>query len=148
MTTVFTNGCFDLLHIGHVRHLQACRALGDRLVVGLNGDASVAARKGPGRPIIPVADRRAMLAALACVDEVCVFDEPTPDRLIRAVRPDVLALGGDWRGREIAGAEFVRSSGGRVVFTATRCESTTAIIGRILAASGVAGIHGTGAAHG
>lgn len=112
---VFTNGCFDLLHVGHVRYLQAARRLGDALIVGLNSDSSVRQLKGPGRPIQPARDRAEILAALACVDAVTVFDAPTPARLIQQVAPDVLAKGGDWAKAEIVGADVVEARGGRVV---------------------------------
>ena len=111
---VFTNGCFDLLHLGHLRSLEAARRLGDRLVVGVNSDASVRRLKGAGRPIVPACQRAELLAALACVDWVVVFAEATPLALIRALRPDVLAKGGDWARREIVGGEEVRAWGGRV----------------------------------
>src|SRR5262245_7518555 len=112
---VFTNGCFDLLHLGHVRSLEAARRLGDRLLVGVNGDASVERLKGPGRPVVPARQRAEVLAALACVDWVVVFPESTPLSLIRSVRPDVLAKGGDWALRAIVGREEVEGWGGRVV---------------------------------
>lgn len=111
---VFTNGCFDLLHPGHVDLLQRSRALGDRLVVGLNSDASVRRLKGPLRPIIAERDRRLMLLALRCVDEVILFDESTPARLIEQVRPDVLVKGGDWPVERIVGARAVMARGGKV----------------------------------
>jgi len=114
-TIVFTNGCFDLVHVGHVRSLRDARALGDRLVVGLNGDASAARLgKGPGRPIFGEAERAELLAALEMVDYVTIFDEDTPLELIRAVAPDVLVKGGDWSEAEIVGADVVRARGGRV----------------------------------
>ncbi|MEB2346750.1 MAG: adenylyltransferase/cytidyltransferase family protein [Deltaproteobacteria bacterium] len=113
---VFTNGCFDLLHVGHVRSLEQARALGDRLVVAVNGDASARALgKGPGRPIVPVRQRAEVLAALACVDWVVPFAEETPLRTILALRPDVLAKGGDWTLEAIVGRREVESWGGRVV---------------------------------
>ena len=112
---VFTNGCFDLLHVGHVRSLEQARALGDRLVVGLNSDASVRGLKGSGRPLVPARQRAEVLAALASVDWVVTFGAPTPLALIRALRPDVLAKGGDWRLDEIVGRREVEGWGGRVV---------------------------------
>jgi D-beta-D-heptose 7-phosphate kinase/D-beta-D-heptose 1-phosphate adenosyltransferase len=113
---VFTNGCFDLLHVGHVRSLEQARALGDRLIVAVNSDASVRAQaKGPGRPIVPARQRAEVLAALACVDWVVPFPEPTPLRAIRALRPDVLAKGGDWALDAIVGRREVEGWGGRVV---------------------------------
>ena len=111
---MFTNGCFDLLHVGHVRSLEQARSFGDRLVVGVNRDASVRRLKGAGRPFVPERQRAELLAALACVDWVVLFGEPTPLALIRALRPDVLAKGGDWSLAEIVGREDVESWGGRV----------------------------------
>ena len=113
-TLVFTNGCFDLLHVGHVRCLEEARSLGDRLIVAVNRDASVRRLKGPKRPLVPEARRAEVLAALASVDAVLLFGETTPLRVIRALRPDVLAKGGDWRIHEIVGREDVESWGGRV----------------------------------
>jgi D-beta-D-heptose 7-phosphate kinase/D-beta-D-heptose 1-phosphate adenosyltransferase len=112
---VFTNGVFDLLHPGHVRYLQAARAAGDVLVVGLNTDRSVRALKGPERPVIPEAERAEVLAALACVDAVVLFDEDTPERVIRAIEPDVLVKGADWALDAIVGRDLVEARGGRVV---------------------------------
>ena len=112
---VFTNGCFDILHLGHVRYLQAARRLGDALIVGVNSDASVRRLKGPGRPLQTARDRAEILAALACVDAVTIFDAPTPERLIQMVKPAVLVKGGDWAKDAIVGAAFVESYGGRVV---------------------------------
>lgn len=111
---VFTNGCFDLLHVGHVRYLQEARAQGNLLVVGVNSDASVKRLKGPSRPIQIENDRAEILAALACVDFVVIFDEDTPAQLIETVRPDVLVKGGDWRPDQIVGGPFVLSYGGQV----------------------------------
>jgi len=112
---VFTNGCFDVLHVGHVRSLEQARSLGDRLVVGVNGDASVRRLKGDERPIVPARRRAEVIAALASVDWVTVFTDDDPLALIRRLRPDVLAKGGDWRTDAIVGADDVRSWGGRVV---------------------------------
>ncbi len=129
---VFTNGCFDLLHPGHVSLLERCRALGDRLIVGLNSDASIRRLKGPSRPLIPEADRAAMLRALRAVDEVILFDEPTPARLIEQIRPDVLVKGGDWPISQIVGADVVRARGGRVLSLPLEPGySTTSLIERI-----------------
>ena len=111
---VMTNGCFDLIHAGHVRYLQEAAQLGDRLVVAVNSDASVRRLKGETRPIVPLAARMEVLAALNCVDWVIPFDEDTPQRLICAVQPDVLVKGGDYRVDEIAGAECVQAAGGEV----------------------------------
>ena len=115
LRVVFTNGCFDLLHVGHVRSLEAARRLGDRLIVGVNADAGVRRLKGPGRPIVPARQRAEILAALECVDWVVLFRETTPLGLIRALRPDVLAKGGDWSRDAIVGREEVEGWGGRVV---------------------------------
>jgi rfaE bifunctional protein nucleotidyltransferase chain/domain len=111
---VFTNGCFDLLHVGHVRSLEQAKSLGDRLVVGVNRDASVRRIKGSARPIVAERQRAELVAALACVDWVVLFGEETPLALIRSLRPDVLAKGGDWRPSEIVGAADVLGWGGRV----------------------------------
>ncbi len=112
---VFTNGCFDLLHVGHIRSLEQARSLGDRLVVAVNGDASVHRLKGEGRPVVPARQRMEVLAALACVDWVIPFRGATPLAALRALRPDVLAKGGDWALDEIVGRAEVESWGGRVV---------------------------------
>jgi D-beta-D-heptose 7-phosphate kinase/D-beta-D-heptose 1-phosphate adenosyltransferase len=113
-TIVFTNGCFDVLHRGHVEYLQFCRRQGDVVVAGLNSDRSVKTIKGPGRPINSQQDRAAVLAALETVDYVTIFDEPTPLNLIRKVRPDVLVKGQDWAEKGVVGREFVESYGGKV----------------------------------
>jgi len=129
---VFTNGCFDLLHVGHVRYLQQARELGDVLVVALNSDASVRRLKGPGRPLTPAKERAEILAALACVDFVTIFGAATPLRLIRALGPDLLVKGGDWPVERIVGRELVEAGGGKVLaipFVTNR--STTALIARI-----------------
>ena len=112
---VFTNGCFDLLHVGHVTYLERARRHGQRLVVGLNSDRSVGALKGPDRPLIGQHDRARVLAALAAVDAVVLFAEDTPLELIRRVRPDVLAKGADYREDQVVGAADVRARGGQVV---------------------------------
>ncbi len=130
---VFTNGVFDLLHVGHVEYLEAARALGDRLVVGVNSDASVRRLKGPTRPLQPQGERARLLEALACVDLAVIFDDDTPERLIREVAPDVLAKGGDWAVEQIVGREFVESRGGRVVSVPLREGlSTSALVRRIV----------------
>ena len=130
---VFTNGCFDILHAGHVRYLQAARACGDCLVVGLNSDRSVAAIKGPRRPIVTQEQRAAVLAAMACVDFVTLFDRPEPGDLIAAIRPEVLVKGADWEEIQIVGAAEVKAAGGEVVRIALEAGiSTSAIIGRIM----------------
>ena len=112
---VFTNGCFDILHAGHVDYLQKARALGDLLVVGLNSDASIKKIKGESRPINPQDQRAKVLASLSCVDYVVIFDEETPEELIKRIRPDVLVKGADWEEDKIVGASFVKSYGGKVV---------------------------------
>jgi rfaE bifunctional protein nucleotidyltransferase chain/domain len=111
---VFTNGCFDILHVGHARYLKDAKALGDILVVGLNADASVSSIKGPDRPIQHQDDRGELLANLASVDYVVVFEEDTPERLIKDVQPDVLVKGGDWPVEKIVGSKFVLARGGEV----------------------------------
>jgi rfaE bifunctional protein nucleotidyltransferase chain/domain len=111
---VFTNGCFDILHVGHVRYLQEARAQGDLLLVALNTDASVKRLKGPERPIQNEGARSEIMAALGCVDFVTLFDQQTPEELIREIRPDVLVKGGDWTVDKIAGGAFVQSYGGEV----------------------------------
>ncbi len=113
---VFTNGCFDLLHVGHIRYLQSARALGDLLVVGVNSDASVhGLQKGRGRPVIPASQRMEVLSALSCVDYVVTFEEPDPLRLIEILQPDVLAKGGDWPIEQIVGRHSVEARGGAVI---------------------------------
>ena len=113
---VLTNGCFDLLHVGHVRTLEAARRLGDALVVAMNTDASIRSLdKAPGRPIVPEEERAEVLSALGCVDYVVLFDEPDPRRVVLAIEPDVLAKGGDWPLDTIIGREEVEARGGRVV---------------------------------
>jgi rfaE bifunctional protein nucleotidyltransferase chain/domain len=129
---VFSNGCFDLLHVGHVRCLEAARQLGDRLIIGVNSDASVRRLKGSGRPVVPARRRAEVLAALACVDWVVIFGETTPLALIRALRPSVLTKGGDWTLDTIVGKRDVESWGGRVVsLPELRGEHTTALLSRI-----------------
>ncbi|HEX6972838.1 MAG TPA: D-glycero-beta-D-manno-heptose 1-phosphate adenylyltransferase [Vicinamibacterales bacterium] len=129
---VFTNGVFDLLHPGHVRYLQDARALGDLLIVGLNADASVRRNKGPERPVNAQDERAEVLAALACVDAVVIFDEDTPAEIIKLVQPDVLVKGADWAEDAIVGRDTVESRGGRVVrVPIEQGYSTTAILRRI-----------------
>lgn len=132
---VFTNGCFDLLHPGHIRGLEQARALGDALVVAINSDSSVRELKGPGRPILPELERAEILAALECVDGVVIFEELTPRKIITALLPDVLVKGGDWPGNQIVGREEVEAAGGRVVSVpVVEGYSTTAILARMRAA--------------
>jgi D-beta-D-heptose 7-phosphate kinase/D-beta-D-heptose 1-phosphate adenosyltransferase len=114
-TVVFTNGCFDVLHVGHIRLLREAATLGDFLVVGLNSDDSVRRLKGPGRPVHNEAARAEVLVALGCVGAVCIFDEETPLALIEQVRPDVLVKGADYRPEQVVGREEVEKAGGRVV---------------------------------
>ncbi|MBI4400595.1 MAG: D-glycero-beta-D-manno-heptose 1-phosphate adenylyltransferase [Nitrospirae bacterium] len=130
---VFTNGCFDLMHIGHTRYLQAARELGDLLVVGVNTDASVRKlKKGDGRPIVPETQRAEVLAALACVDYVVLFDEPDPGRLITELQPDVLVKGGDWVPDQIIGREVIEARGGIVrTIPLVPGVSTTALVQKI-----------------
>ena len=133
LRVVFTNGCFDLLHPGHVRYLAEARALGDALIVALNSDASVRRLKGEGRPVLNESERAEVMAALAAVDFVTVFDEETPRRLIADLLPDVLVKGGDWPIETIVGREEVEAAGGRVLsLPYIEGSSTTDIIERIL----------------
>jgi D-beta-D-heptose 7-phosphate kinase/D-beta-D-heptose 1-phosphate adenosyltransferase len=130
---VFTNGCFDLLHAGHVRYLNQARALGDVLVVGLNSDRSVREIKGKGRPITPEDERAEVLAALACVDYIFLFDDLTPQSVIDAIVPDVLAKGADWETSEIVGRQTVERAGGTVQrIPLVEGISTSAIIKKVL----------------
>lgn len=126
---VFTNGCFDVLHVGHLRYLRAARRLGDILVVGVNSDASVAALKGPGRPLVPEQERAEMLAGLRCVEYVTLFPERTPEATIEALRPDIHVKGGDYTEDQLPEAAAVRRCGGRVVIMPlTEGRSTTRLI--------------------
>jgi rfaE bifunctional protein nucleotidyltransferase chain/domain len=132
---VFTNGCFDLLHPGHIQSLEQARALGDTLIVGINSDASVRELKGAGRPILPELERAEILAALECVDAVVIFGELTPREIISALLPDVLVKGGDWPGEQIVGREEVEGAGGRVVSVPVVAGySTTAMLAKMRAA--------------
>jgi rfaE bifunctional protein nucleotidyltransferase chain/domain len=134
---VFTNGCFDLLHIGHITLLEDARREGDRLIVAINSDASVQELKGPTRPIVGERERGRILAALAAVDAVIVFDEPTPLELIVALRPDVIVKGGDYKEDDIVGAKEVRSWGGRVKIVPTvEGFSTTKLIAKAMTGPG------------
>ena len=129
---VFTNGCFDVLHVGHLRYLRAARRLGDVLIVGVNTDASVANLKGPGRPLVPDRERAELLAALRCVDYVTLFTEATPEGAIEALRPDVHVKGGDYTVDQLPEAEIVRRFGGQVVILPlTEGRSTTRLVERI-----------------
>lgn len=129
---VFTNGCFDLLHVGHVRYLKAARALGDALVVAANSDASIRRLKGPTRPILPEAERVLALAALACVDAATLFDEDTPHALLELLRPDVLVKGATYSVEGVVGREVVEAYGGEVRTVAlTEGRSTTDLLAKM-----------------
>jgi D-beta-D-heptose 7-phosphate kinase/D-beta-D-heptose 1-phosphate adenosyltransferase len=131
-TIVFTNGVFDLLHVGHLRYLQHARELGDALLIGLNSDRCVREIKGPERPITTESERAEVLEALRCVDGVVVFDEPTPWTLIAAIQPDVLVKGADWAEDAIVGRDIVEARGGRVVRVAVEAgHSSSAIVAKI-----------------
>jgi D-beta-D-heptose 7-phosphate kinase/D-beta-D-heptose 1-phosphate adenosyltransferase len=130
---VFTNGCFDILHIGHTRYLAAARSLGDVLVVGVNSDASVRSlNKAPDRPLVGQEERAEILASLEAVDWVCIFSESTPARLLETVRPDVLVKGGDWAAENIVGGEEVLARGGKVMsLPLVPGRSTSALVEKI-----------------
>jgi len=129
----FTNGCFDILHVGHCQYLREARKQGDLLILGLNSDASVRAIKGPKRPLVPQQERAEIVASLEAVDYVTIFDESTPLELIELFRPDVLVKGADWKEEDVVGGDVVRSWGGRVVLIPmTEGASTTNIVERIL----------------
>ena len=133
---VFTNGCFDLLHPGHLRTLERARALGDALVVAINSDSSVRRLKGEGRPLVAEDERAELVAALEMVDAVTVFDEPTPRELIATLLPDVLAKGGDWGPEGIVGRAEVEAAGGRVVSLPYEAgHSTSALLEKIAGTS-------------
>jgi D-beta-D-heptose 7-phosphate kinase/D-beta-D-heptose 1-phosphate adenosyltransferase len=136
-TVVFTNGCFDILHAGHVRYLNRARAMGDRLILGLNSDRSVRLIKDPARPLIPEKQRAEVLSSLECVDGIVLFHEADPRKLIEAIRPDVLVKGADWALQDIVGADLVKKYGGKVRrVRLVPSLSTTAIIRRILSRYG------------
>ncbi len=129
----FTNGCFDILHVGHVQYLREARKTGDLLILGLNSDASVRAIKGEKRPLVPQGERAEVIASLDVVDYVTLFDDPTPLRLIEYLRPDVLVKGGDWKEESVVGGNAVKSRGGRIVIVPlTEGASTTNIIDKVL----------------
>ncbi|MCE5200518.1 MAG: D-glycero-beta-D-manno-heptose 1-phosphate adenylyltransferase [Armatimonadota bacterium] len=135
-TVVFTNGCFDILHIGHVRYLQDARALGDMLVVGVNSDSSVSRLKGPERPVVPEDERMEILAALECVSYVTLFNEDTPVELITAIKPNIHTKGGDYNPDDLPEADTVRAVGGRIELiplnkTETHGRSTTRLIEKL-----------------
>ena len=128
----FTNGCFDLLHVGHIRYLAAARDAADLLIVGVNDDASVRRLKGPTRPLVPDAARAEVLAALAAVDYVTLFSEDTPYELIRAVQPDLLVKGSDWAPDQVVGRDVVEARGGRVLLIPVVADfSTTTLVERL-----------------
>jgi len=130
---VFTNGCFDILHVGHVRYLNRARSLGDLLVVAVNSDHSVQSIKGASRPVIPEMERVEVLAALKCVDYLFLFDDPTPQRIIESIVPDVLVKGSDWKLSDVVGRDVVESNGGSVVtIPIVERTSTTGIIQTVL----------------
>jgi len=130
---VFTNGCFDIMHVGHVRYLSKAKAKGEILVIGLNSDKSVNTIKGGKRPIVPEDQRAEVLASLWCVDYVTIFNEPDPLKLIQAIKPDVLVKGADWSEEKIIGADFVKKNGGQVVRVPLVPEiSTSSIMHKIL----------------
>lgn len=133
-STVFTNGCFDLMHVGHLRYLQMARALGDRLVIGLNSDASVQRLKGETRPILPESERAELLAGLGCVDYVTIFDEPTADPLLALLKPQIYAKGGDYTPETLPEAPTVVAYGGAIrIIPFVPGRSTTSLIERIQA---------------
>ena len=134
---VFTNGCFDLLHLGHVRYLEEAKSLGDIMVVAVNSDRSATQLKGPSRPINTQDERAEVLAALACVDYVTIFDEPDPYRIISRLRPNVLVKGGDWTIETTVGRDILEGEGGKVVVIPyVKGISTTGLIDRILRCCG------------
>ncbi len=136
-SVVFTNGCFDILHRGHVHVLRQAKSLGDLLIVALNSDLSVKAIKGPRRPILPEIDRVELIGAMEMVDYVVLFDEPDPYNLIAAIKPHVLAKGGDWSAEKVIGADVVEQAGGRVeLIPYLEGFSSSAIIERILNENG------------
>jgi len=141
---VFTNGCFDLLHVGHVRYLEEARRHGDVLIVAVNADATVRELKGPGRPVLPLDERLRIVAALACVSCVIPFEEPTPCELLRELRPDVLVKGGDYTVEGVVGREIVWGYGGEVrVIAATEGLSTSRTVERIRGGGGKSAPAGT-----
>lgn len=145
LTLVFTNGCFDILHPGHVRYLSEARSQGDRLVVAVNADATVSSLKGSGRPLTPLDERMEMLAALAVVDYVISFDEETPAAVIEAIVPDVLVKGGDWTLDNIVGRDTVERAGGKVMsLPFASGYSTSSLIERVALDRGLSGGGGLG----
>lgn len=131
-TVVFTNGCFDILHVGHVSYLEAAKKLGDVLIVGVNSDDSVRRLKGASRPVNPASERAAVLSALRAVDFTCLFEEDTPFNLIYALEPDILVKGGDYTPETVVGADIVQNRGGRVIILPfVEGKSTTRVIQRL-----------------
>ena len=136
-TVVFTNGCFDILHVGHIRYLEAARALGDCLVVAVNTDESVRRLKGEPRPLVPEFERAEVLAALQCVDYVTLFEEDTPEEIISHLQPDIHVKGGDYQADDLPEAAAVKSYGGRIIILPlTEGKSTTDLIARIVGSNG------------
>ena len=132
-TIVFTNGCFDIIHAGHISYLKKAKEMGDYLVVGLNSDESVNRIKGEKRPINSENDRALVLSALYFVDCVIIFNEDTPEQLIRSIKPKILVKGADWKGKNVAGCDFVKSYGGECVFIQLlKNRSTTSIVKKIV----------------
>jgi len=130
---VFTNGCFDIIHIGHVKYLERAKALGDVLIVGVNSDSSMKKIKGSKRPIMGQDDRAGIVAGLESVDYVAIFNETTPFKLIRSIRPDVLVKGADWKPRKIVGADFIGSYGGKTIsIPLVKGKSTSLILHKII----------------
>lgn len=130
---VFTNGCFDIIHAGHVRYLRKAKSHGDILVVGLNSDSSIRAIKGEKRPIVPQNERAEVMEALEFVDYIVIFSDPTPVKLIEAIKPDILAKGADWAAKDIVGGDIVKANGGKIRrITLVKGKSTTNIIRKIL----------------
>ncbi|MFA6349773.1 MAG: D-glycero-beta-D-manno-heptose 1-phosphate adenylyltransferase [Candidatus Omnitrophota bacterium] len=130
---VFTNGCFDLIHAGHVRYLSAAKNMGDVLILGLNSDSSVRKIKGPKRPLVTQKDRLAVMASLECIDFVVIFNETTPLKIIQILKPDILVKGADWKSSDIVGADFVKKHGGKVAtIKLTRGRSTSNLIKKIV----------------
>ena len=133
----FTNGCFDILHVGHVRYLKEARKTADVLVLALNSDSSVQTIKGPKRPLVPEKERAEVLAALECIDFITIFPEPTPLELICLLRPDVLIKGGDWAEEQVVGRKEIRQWGGRVeIIPEVAGKSTTNIVDKVMAVHG------------
>jgi D-glycero-beta-D-manno-heptose 1-phosphate adenylyltransferase len=129
---VFTNGCFDIIHVGHVKYLASAKKLGDILVIGLNSDKSVRKIKGPSRPVNTEKDRAIVMAALGSVDFITTFGEDTPEKLIKILKPDVLVKGGDWKIKDIVGGDFVKANGGKVVsIPFVKGRSTSSVIDKI-----------------